>query len=511
LNTETTAVNTQVDQWLRTSPAAILFFLGKVLRGLLDAGWAMIAGTFGVIQTGHSEKLLIAAGIFLVVMAAWSILSWMRFRYRLDGDRMLVKRGVFQREQLTIEFGKVQKVRVLEPFYLRPFRLALLKVDTAGSAKQEVTLGGVALKLAHALRDNIVSRQNQDTEPVAGQTDEDAASSSANAHSTIMLSRNNKDIALYGLTHNGMLWVAAVVGAIFSQASQSDSWDIFKNIAGLFNFQFWSNLQIGLAILAVMALLPLLSIVGSFWRHYRYTLFRDGETWRRHSGLVSKHDESIKQHKIQSVIWHQNFVAKALGRINLKLKQASAGVAMGADSAQVSRNPSFLVPALHPHEAEQLTQQLLPQAQTLNTEFSKVHRKYVRKILLWGWSWPPALALISPSILWDWRAALLWPVIMLIGWLIVNRMWHQFGYSVRGDYGFIRSGFIGSKISVFPLFKVQRVDIRQSPSQRRHHLAHLHIHLASHSLTLPWIKLEDAQLFRDIALFHVETSRKSWF
>ena len=80
-----------------------------------------------------------------------------------------------------------------------------------------------------------------------------------------------------------------------------------------------------------------------------------------------------------------------------------------------------------------------------------------------------------------------------------------------GDYGFIRHGFWGAEITVFPLFKVQRVDIRQTPGQRRKKLAHLAIHLASHSLKISYVDEQDAKLFRDLALYHVESSNRAWY
>lgn len=494
--------------WLRTSPAAILFFVGNVLKGMLNAGWAMIAGTYGAIQTGNVTYLLWGAGGLLIVMSLWAVIAWWRFRYRLDGDRMMVKRGVFHREQLTIEFARVQKTRVLEPFYLRPFGLALLEVDTAGSASEEVTLGGIDNALAHRLRDAIVARQRVAT---VDESDDEVTETAASDARNTVLSRNNRQIAQYGLTHNGMLWFVVVVATLVSQLDDSESWGMFKFVARWFDFEVWGSLQIALAILSLLVLMPLLSMIGALWRYAGYTLFRDGETWRRHSGLLSKHDESIKQHKIQSILWKQNVIARALGLINIKLKQTSAGLAAAAQEGELKRKPDFLIPVLRPEEAEWVTGQLMPGARCREARFSRVDRKYIRKALFWGWSWSCALLVVIPIALLGWQAILLWPLAMLVGWLLMRQFWRQLGYAVDGDYGMIRTGFIGSKTTIFPLFKVQRVDIRQSPSQRRHRLAHLTIHLASHSVSLPWISLRDAQQFRDLALYQVETREEDWF
>ena len=60
-------------------------------------------------------------------------------------------------------------------------------------------------------------------------------------------------------------------------------------------------------------------------------------------------------------------------------------------------------------------------------------------------------------------------------------------------------------------FKVQRVDIRQTVFQQRRGVAHLTVHLASHSLTLPYVGIEDANRLRDLALFAAESSQQPWY
>ena len=106
---------------------------------------------------------------------------------------------------------------------------------------------------------------------------------------------------------------------------------------------------------------------------------------------------------------------------------------------------------------------------------------------------------------------LLLPVGLALAWIIVSQIWSKSGYAVVGNYGFIRHGFLGAEVTVFPLFKVQRVDIRQTPGQRRKKLAHLAIHLASHSLKISYVREQDARQFRDLALYHVESSNRAWY
>lgn len=71
---------------------------------------------------------------------------------------MLVQRGVLHREALDISFERIQNISIREPFYMRPFGLAVLAVDTAGSSGKEVSLGGVRKDVAEHIRHTIATQ-----------------------------------------------------------------------------------------------------------------------------------------------------------------------------------------------------------------------------------------------------------------------------------------------------------------------------------------------------------------
>ena len=100
---------------------------------------------------------------------------------------------------------------------------------------------------------------------------------------------------------------------------------------------------------------------------------------------------------------------------------------------------------------------------------------------------------------------------LAVAGLASYRYWKKAGYAVAGEYGFVRHGFIGTTVTAFPLFKIQRVDIVQSRGQQKRGLANLVIHLASHSMTVHYIDIRDARTFRDLALYHAESSNRAWY
>lgn len=502
--------------WQRTSPLAVVFFITRFARQFVMNALPAMVLLLGLAAASDLQWPSILTGVLVVVAVgvSASVLSYLRFRFCITDDAVLVRSGVVHREELIVEFDRIQNITIKEPFYMRPFGLALLSIDTAGSVKKEITLGGIAKPLALTLRNTILSGE----QPL---TTDDIEEPVFATEPTLLLARSRRDIVIYGLTVNFFLWVVVAFGAVFStEISQTFLHRLasrFKLDVLLTTAQSDDSAVVGMLviiglILAALLLLPLISVIGALLRHYGYRLTVDAETYRKNSGLLSRHDESMKRHKIQAVVWKQNSVARWFGRINIQLRVASAGSGMDSAQLQIGSKSTFLVPALHPAEAIDLTAEFLPGCQSDQVAFSSVdRRRYTLKTL--SWDWLPFIlgACILPTILVSWKIALAVPLAMGFAWLIVHQCWRKLGWGVVGEYGFVRTGFIGTMITVFPLFKVQRIDIRQTPFQHRAGLANLTIHLASHSLTVPYMRMQDAGRFRNLALYYVESTDRPWY
>jgi len=505
--------------WQRTSPVAVIFFLFDATRQFVTNGLPAVALIVAAYASGgDARKSWILVGILVagLIGIVASILRWLRFRFCIVDDRVLVRSGVLHREELSVEFGRIQNISIREPVYMRPLGMALLSIDTAGSGQKEIVLGGIKKHTAIQLRETILSKKDQ-----AGIADPDSETG-ALADKSLLLTRSSKDIVIYGLTVNFVFWVLIAVGAFFGSQGVAEnfvSWletkiqlqdllTMVESFGGLFSSIL---ILIGM-MLVVILLLPLISVLGALVRHYGYRLSVEGETYRKNSGLLTRHDESLKRHKIQAMVLKQNFVARFFKRTNMQLRIASAG--SGVESGQLPTGPktTFLVPVLHNDELAELIPDFFPGCEYYNVQFSRINRRRFSMVIL-GWAVLPPLMLVTGllSLVVSWKFVVLLPVAAAIAWSIISRVWEKIGYGVVGDYGFLRRGFFGTHTTVFPLFKVQKIDIRQTPGQRRKGLAQLSIHLASHTLIIPYVCEHDAKSFRDLALYYVESSNRAWY
>ena len=484
------SLEAEASDWRRISPLAVLdMAVTAVKQGAIQA----LPGLFVLFATAASSdrvevtwvaRALIALG---VVGIGWAFLSYLRFGYRVNGARIEVRKGVLHRQTLNVDFDRIQNVSVLEPFYLRPFGQAVVSIDTAGSSGKEIRLPGLLIADAQALRQQLVNAAAAAELP-SGETAEIEANEDARGEVLVQLTR--KDVVIAGLTANFMLWAAIAIGTFFGSGDFAENWiprgievmrveEVAIDLREEGGNLLLATASAGVLLLAFL-LLPLLSVIGALFRYDGYTLTVDGDRFRRTSGMLSKHDDSVRQHKIQGVTWKQNAIAKLFGRINLQLRQASAGT--GEEQMPgMGAKQSFAVPSLRPGEADNLSARFLPGYAPAQARFSGVDRRRFLVVC----SAIPLLVSIPPlitlSVFADGRLGFLWLVVAGITLLVTNRCWRQTGWAVDGDHVLFRKGFIGATTTLFPLFKVQRVDLVQTRSQRRRGLAHLTLHLASHS------------------------------
>jgi putative membrane protein len=506
-----------VHRWYRVSPLAIIFFILGIAQKLFWQGLPALVVMFAWIASADDYQVYwISRGLVVLAVLGFgfSVLSYLRFRYRITDDRVLLRQGVLHREELDIEFQRVQNITIKEPFYMRPLGLSVLSIETAGSREKEISIAGIKRDLALSLRERIIGGARPETTESPGQQ-----SNTGEARLLVELSR--RDILIHGLTANFMFWILIATGLVFGSDELSKRFfNWFANRFAIDDMVLYlqnegGTLLLGFALfgllLLVLILLPLVSIMGALFRYDGYRLTADGETYRKSSGLLTRFDDSLKQHKIQALVLKQNAIARYFKRISIQLRQTSAGSEADSGSMPSGTRSNFLVPALRPALASELSGEFFPECRPDQAIYTRVDQRRFMVFNMAVFLLPATLVALIPALLVSLKFFLVIPVIAGILYMVTNRRWQKAGYCVAGDYGFVRSGFIGTTTTIFPLFKIQRIDIRQTPIQHRKGLTHLTIHLASHSIKVPYMAIEDANRFRDLALYCAESSNAAWY
>ncbi|MFS0722318.1 PH domain-containing protein [Paenibacillus sp. 1P07SE] len=66
-----------------------------------------------------------------------SFIKEYRFTLKLQGDRLVIERGLLERNQITVPLRRIQAVHLIEPLLRRPFGWVTIHIVTAGYAGKE--------------------------------------------------------------------------------------------------------------------------------------------------------------------------------------------------------------------------------------------------------------------------------------------------------------------------------------------------------------------------------------
>lgn len=492
--------------WQRVSPLSMIHQTLEFLRQLIGTNpgplIGMLAGGYAFASRAPLMAITALIGLCLFGLALL-VVAWLRFRYRLQQDSIQVHKGVFTRQRLTLQFDRIQNVRIERPPYLRLFGLARLSIESAGSASQEVHLPGIARQRAEQLRDTALARGAGGPDTTADENTE----TSNDAFQTL-LTRKPSDLVIFGISSPVILWggaiIASVLGAVTQRLEGNDEAE--QTLA-----QLGERLPESLApewlfaggVVALLLLMTLISIVMALIRYHGYRLEVQGDRYRLHSGLFTQREQVLRHHKIQHVRLAQSFVARLFNRRHLTCHQ----IGMVLPDMPDGSGNSLMAPALTPQEQQQMTARFCPGMELARLSFSPVSWRYMLpKSGFWLALWLGGA--IAFGIGGGSGIALGLALPVLLGMIWMN--WRRQGWCFSGEYLVLRGGLLATHYTVFSGFRSQKVRVYQSPLQRRAGLANLSIRLSSGGFEIPYIDWRTAEGLMDRLLYDMEGSRAPW-
>jgi putative membrane protein len=493
--------------WRRTSPLAILFFLGKLFRDIVKNAWQSFAPLAAVLIASSGNlvdrlKLVVVVAVILVIVA--SVLRYWFFRFRITEDSVLIREGVVKKKQLDIKFDRIQGINVEQNIVYRYLHLVTVNFDTAGSSGDEGNLPAVPRAFAEALREKIGRPMGR-----TGGID----STEKIADSEPLLALDWRDMIRIGLSDKRVLLVLALLSPLLERLGDETD-DVISNYLdsatqGAIQFGIVGSVSQFVAIgIGVILLLAVISITAAFLRYHDFRLYLDGNTLRSRGGLLTRHEVSMDLGKIQTLRLQQGIILRGFNRFVMTARQARS-------SHKNDSSKNFTIPVVTPDLATSLRRRFLQQEGRglvqipTSNQFRAISKYSMRMPVLINVLIPLLVTAITYSMAGD-PATLLFLLWIPISGLHIFKTWQHAGFHYTDDGLVRRSGTLGYRTVALLYRKVQRVTVSQSPLQRRKGLATLRVYMASGSVRIPFIEHELARQLRDVILYKVESSQKAW-
>jgi putative membrane protein len=434
----------------RLHPLAVLVFARRLLRESLIP--------LVVLLFAAGPRVLVPLLVFGVpLLGAYLVLSWLRFEYAVEGDRLVVRRGVFSRTTRVVPLARIRGVDVREPLLHRALGLVQVEVEAAsgGSRRAELSLAAVTPAQAEELRARVLA----------------AAPASAEAEpERVVLYRATPRLLLVGGITSGRYVLAplAVLGLLVNVVDDlpgsigdrllGDAVDSVPTDPG----------GIALLALGLVTAALVLAAAGSLVVDWGFVLVDEGERLTASRGLLTRRAVTIDRARVRGVDVWDTPVRRAAGL-------ASVGaIAAGIQGREGGR--STLAPVLQSSAVEALVRAVDPDAPIPGAPLqphprAALPRRLVRVLPI------PAVATLGAAALGWWWAAAAGALATALAVPVGLDRYRQLGHRWDGRRLAIRGGCLLRRWTTVDPRAVVSYEVRRSPGQARAGLCSVVLHL----------------------------------
>ncbi|MFC4559904.1 PH domain-containing protein [Virgibacillus kekensis] len=439
----------------RLHPAAILFLFAKSLR---EAIFVIVLGFISFKDNGLIYFLL-GIGLLLILLVGLSILSWMRYTYRVEGEELRIEYGILIRKKRYISKNRIQSIDLTAGVVHRIFKLTRVQIETAGSGMNaEASLRAVRLSEGAALRSELKTVQSKQSAEVHDETPEAQGPSRK---------ITNKRLFIAGSTSGRVGVVFAILALFFSELEQfipdrvydeTLNWVVSLSIIFI----------VGLAVIFLL-ILWVLGIVGMVIKYGNFTITRNGDELFITRGLLEKKELTIPLKRIQAVGTQKSLIRQPLGYVTVFAEVAGGSTDKNEDFS------SILFPIMKDDEVDSFLETFLPDYTGMEDELTRlpsralkfyIIRSVLPFLIIGGVSW-----YFFPQFFWA-------PLLLIVASIGMGILRHRDG-GIRED---------GDRLTIqYRFFSKNRIVLyrrRVQSIERKQHRLHMKQRLATIKLSI---------------------------
>jgi len=482
---------------------AIILIIVKYIRIIIRQIWPFVIILFvGGSGSKKSYFLYFIIGVALLSMI-WAIISYFRYFFYIQGEELMIEKGVLSRTKLNIPFDRIQSVNFQQNIIHQVLNVVKVDIDTAGSKGNEFSLDALSKDKANSLREIILAKRDLSI-PVQDLSDESIDQKYTRSEpKELVLHLGISDLIKVGVSQNhlrsgGLIFIFFFWIIENLDDAGIDPYGKIENYVGdasLLNIKF---ILFTIAIFLIFSFF--ISLIRTVITNFDLRLWRTGNKYNIISGLFTRKETTATDQKIQILEWSDNPLKKLFKYVDVRLKQAS--------SIEVQAKKSITIPGvthdkLNYLKVNWLGKNELGELVKQGVSIHYFYRRVLFRMIFCGIIIFNLYFIESPYFL---ISFLLIPYFIFTSWLSYKKK----GFAFNDELFQTNKGMFGDASAIMPLYKIQSVAVKQSPYQSRRQLASLIVYTASGSLKIPYIPLELANQIHDYFMFRIEKDHRSW-
>lgn len=473
----------------------IIFF--RVLKTIVTIVWPFVL----TIAFGKEEKRELKWIVFLsaitVVVLIKTVLDYLFFRFYFQDDQLVVKKGLFKKEQITIPITRIQAVHLEQSLLHTLTGTYKVLMDTAGTEKEEVAIYALNSRDALMLRE-LVLQEDKD-EPIAKNRYNEL-------HGELVSALSFRGFLRFSLSANHLeglvLLLVFLVGRWQDISPFLGKMKFVKNVEAYSETVIFSwSLFIGV-VLFTFILAVIISIVRTALRYYGYTIRKNRRGFYLEWGLLQVKQKMIPFRKIQLVSWKHNLLRRFMGLWLLNLRATGENDIKKKFRIQVPITMRTQIEAIGSHYQANFPARA-------NVTAIRMSRGYALRRVLFNTL--PFVLVLGLTLYFKMGWLVLWLLLLLPYSYISSLVFVRNFRCWVTDYGLqYYKGIWGRQEALLNWDKVQYASLSQNIYQRRKGLADLVLQTAGGNFTLHYIHLEEARKLMNYASYRVSSSQRNW-
>ena len=479
----------------RQSSAGLLILFYKATVTVVKAIWPVL---LVVLVRNKNRSFGIWESLIIVIPAIVfikSLLDFFYFRFYIEANDLIIKKGFLSKKTTTIPLNKIQGVNIEQTWMHRVLNVSKIRIDTAGSEKAEAVIDAIDVKRAEQLRTFLLQNYKVGI---------NEATASIEPPEIRVIQLSVSEVLKLGLTTNHIQTFFIVLAFGISMLDNLEQifgntvMDYLKESSSSITFSLYVAGSILMAVLVVSLAVSLIRIALAY---FKFQLSKTGKGYFIQSGLINTKQHLVPFSKIQFISWGANWIRKKINVFTLRFHQVNI--------EQDKRKQRITVPVFEKKSIDELLREYHFDITDVAHSLHRIHRVYpYRKLLLTGI--PFAVLAAAIAYYWmHWNALLflLFAPYIFISWHFFQRNYRLY---VSPDALQVHSGVWGRKEEVVKWNKIQMIELKQSIYQRNRQLASIVLQTAAGNIKIPYVNLQLALHIQNYALFKIESDEEGW-
>lgn len=464
-------------------------------------------------RNNYLGYLIVGILLLVIIQFIFSYMSFLKYQFQIQKNAFIVQKGVIKRSTIEIPFHRIQNINVQQSIIQQIFGVVGFQIETAGESISEIKIKALSASTAQALKEALLEEVSDLHSTNYQKNSEELNASNAVKKQTIraeevstLMKLSFIDLLKVGVSSNyfkgfGLLalflsGVGNFVNDILSQFIDVNfDEDLIHRLPETFSF-------IGLVAFIFVLLSFLLTVSLQVIKYFNLKVLRIKDNFEVEYGLFKKNNQVIKKSKTQVVSFENNPILRLFQINNVFVSQASA--------SEVSEKNKIGLVGISSTQFKEFFEAIFDLPFLQDFDKIKTSKRFMivlfwKQLLVYLAFGTAGYIIISPLL------GYILAIIALSGFTLLNYNIVAKSYlAINENLIKIGSGGISTKSEFVALHKIQSIQLKRSIFQRYNGHATIVIYTASGSITIAYLRYDEALVYFNLMLYKVESSNLDW-